>query len=66
MVLKENHGETEEIGLTPWAQRPFHGRREKCKPLLQRHVIFYEETFLSEIKNIDSSFIKLIYSFHSA
>ena len=29
-------------------------------------MIFYEENFSSKIKNIDSSFIKLVYSFHSA
>ena len=38
---------------------------KNCKRLLQRHVIFYEETFSSKIKNIDSSFSKLVYSFHS-
>ena len=39
---------------------------KNCKRLLQRHLIFYEETFSSEIKNIDSSFSTLLYSFHSA
>ena len=39
---------------------------KNCKRLLQRHVIVYEETFLSEIKNIDSSFSKLVYNYHSA
>ena len=29
-------------------------------------MIFYEETFSFEIKNMDSSFPKLVYSFHSA
>ena len=39
---------------------------KNCKRLLQRHVIFYEENFSPELKNIDSSFIKLVYSFHSS
>ena len=34
--------------------------------VLQRHVIFYEETFLSKIKNVDSGFVKLAYNFDSA
>ena len=38
---------------------------KNCKRLLQRHVIFYEETFSSKIKNIDSSFSKLVYNFNS-
>ena len=29
-------------------------------------MIFYEENFSSKIKIIDSSFIELVYSFHSA
>ena len=40
-------------------------KRKNCKRLLQWHMIFYEETFSSKIKNIDSSFSKLVYSFHS-
>ena len=43
----------------------FTDKGKNCKPLLQKHVIFYEETFSSKIKNIDSSFSKLVYSFHS-
>ena len=39
---------------------------KNCKRLLQRHVVFYEENFSSKIKNIDSSFSKLVYNFHSA
>ncbi len=39
---------------------------KNCKRLLQPHVISYEETFSPEIKNIDSYFMKLVYSFHSA
>ena len=39
---------------------------KKCKRLLQRHVILYQETFSSEIKNIESSFRKLVYNFQSA
>ena len=39
---------------------------KKCKPLLRRHVIFYEESFLSKIENIDSSFSeKTFFPFHT-
>ena len=39
---------------------------KNCKRLLHRHMIFYGETFSSEIKNIDSRFSKRVYNFHSA